>query len=349
MTGDHADSSELGEVVLYATEDGVSHIQCRMVHGAIWLSQRGISELYQTTAQNITIHLRRIYGEGELHEAATCKEYLQVQDEGDRRISRLIKHYSLEIVLAVGYRVRSARGTQFRQWATARLQEYLLKGFVIDDERLKSPPGSGQPDYFDELIERIRDIRASERRIYLRVKDILALAADYRPQEKEVQHFFQTIQNKLHFAISGRTAAEILIERADHSKPNMGLTNWKGNIVRKGDIGIAKNYLSESEIADLNLIVSMFLDYAEDQSRRRRQVFMKDWQERLDAFLEFNERPVLLNLGSTSRESAERKVAEEYTKFEMRRRSEAEALAEEEFQKLEQISKSVPKKKSDGS
>lgn len=200
----------------------------------VWLTQAAIAELFQTTPQNITLHLAAIYQEGELEEGATCKDYLQVRQEGTRQVRRVLKHYNLEAILAVGYRVRSPRGTQFRQWATARLHEYLVKGFVLDDERLKNPPATGVPDYFDELLERIRDIRASERRMYLRVREILALAADYDPKDADAQRLFQVPQNKLHFAVTGRTAPELIAERADAARPNMGLTTWKGDVVRKG-------------------------------------------------------------------------------------------------------------------
>jgi len=217
-----------GELLLYQTEDGQTRVECRFEEGTIWLTQAQIAELFQTTPQNVTLHLKAIFAEGELTEAATCKEYLQVRREGIRKISRNLRHYRLEAVLAVGYRVRSQRGTQFRQWATALLEEYLRKGFVLDDERLKNPPGPGVPDYFDEVIERIRDIRASERRMYLRVREIFALAADYNPRDEHAQAFFQTAQNKLHFAVTGRTAPELIAERVDAAKPNMGLTTWNG-------------------------------------------------------------------------------------------------------------------------
>ena len=275
-------------------------VACRFENENVWLTQALMAELFQTTPQNITLHLGSIYGEKELDEGATCKEYLQVQTEGNRHVTRHLRYYSLAAILAVGYRVRSERGTQFRQWATQRLEEYLVKGFVLDDERLKNPPGPGQTDYFDEVLARIRDIRASERRMYLRVREIFALASDYNPAVKETMQFFQVIQNKLHFASTGKTAPELIAERADALKPNMGLTTWKGSIVRKTDVTIAKNYLREEEIDDLNRIVVMFLDFAEDQARRRKQIFMKNWRERLDAFLEFNERSVLHAAGSVS-------------------------------------------------
>lgn len=279
-----------GEFILYQTEDGQTRIECRFDHENLWLTQVQMAELFQTTSQNITLHLKSIYTEGEQVEKATCKSYLQVRDEGGRRVQRQVRYYRLEVILAVGFRVRSRRGIQFRQWATMHLQEYLRKGFLLDDERLKNPPGLGVTDYFDSLLERIRDIRASEKRMYLKVRDIFALAADYESTEAETLKFFQIIQNKLHWAATGKTAAELIAERADHTQTNMGLTSWSGVKVRKNDVTIAKNYLSEAEIAELNRIVTMYLDYAEDQAHRRHVLYMRDWREKLDAFLKFNER-----------------------------------------------------------
>ena len=292
-----SDRPPSSEIVLYQTEDGQTRIECRFEDGSIWLSQRLIGELFQVGVATVNHHLAGIYEDGELLREATIRNYRIVRQEGTREVAREVEHYSLPAILAVGMRVRSQRGTQFRQWALARLGEYLVKGFVMDDERLKDPPGPGVPDYFDELLERIRDIRASERRMYLRVRDILALAADYAPAEPVTQAVFQTIQNKLHFAATGQTAPELIASRADAAKPNMGLTTWKGAVVRKGDVTVAKNYLTEAEITELNRIVVMFLDYAEDQARRRRQVFLADWEARLDDFLRFNERAVLPNAG----------------------------------------------------
>ena len=263
------DEAPQSSIVLYQTEDGRTRIQCRFENETIWLTQAQMAELFQTTAQNVTLHLKAIFAEGELVEVATCKDYLQVRREGLRDVSRILRHYSLPAILAVGYRVRSPRGTQFRQWATARLSEYLVKGFTMDDERLKSLPGKGYTDYFDELLERIRDIRASERRVYLRVREILALAADYSPSEPETRAFFQTVQSKLHFAVTGKTASELIAERADSAKPNMGLTAWKGGVVRKGDVTVAKNYLREAEIAELNRIVVAEQEYESFAARRR--------------------------------------------------------------------------------
>jgi hypothetical protein len=335
-----------GEIILYRTEDGDTRIECRFLDGTIWLTQAMIAELFQTTVPNVNLHLKNIYKEGEITSEATIKDYLIVRPEGGRQVARNVLHYNLQAILAVGYRIASPRGTQFRQWATARLEEYLRKGFVLDDERLKNPPGPGVPDYFDELLERIREIRASERRMYLRVREIFALASDYEPNNEETQTFFQVVQNKLHFAVTGKTAPELITERADHAKPNMGLTTWKGSVVRRGDVAVAKNYLNESEIGELNRIVIMFLDFAEDQAKRRRQVFMKNWKERLDAFLKLNERGVLPDAGRVSREEAERRAQEEYGHFEQRRRERAEAEAESQsIETLEEAAKKMPKKK----
>jgi hypothetical protein len=312
------------DLILYQSEDGKTRIQCRFEDESIWLTQAQIAELFQTTPQNITQHIRSIYDENELDETATCKSYLQVRVEGARQVKRQLNHYSLPLILAVGFRVRSPRGTQFRQWANERLSEYLVKGFAMDDQRLKEPVTSGLPDYFDELLERIRDIRASEQRLYLRVKDILALAADYQPSDSETQKMFKTVQNKLHFAATGLTAPEIIGKRVNPELPNMGLTSWKGARVLKGDVKVAKNYLTENEIKQLNRIVGMFLDYAEDQAQRRKQVFLKDWPERLDAFLSFNDRDVLPGRGRISRDAAEQQAFAAYDQFNERRRLVAE-------------------------
>lgn len=339
------DRTPHSELILYQTEDGQTRIQCRFDDETLWLTQAQMAELFQTTPQNITLHLKAIFQEAELSESATCKEYLQVRSEGKREVERNLRHYSLPAILAVGYRVRSQRGTQFRQWATARLSEFLIKGFTMDDERLKNPPGPGAPDYFDELLARIRDIRASEKRMYLRVRDILALAADYIPSDKETQLFFQTVQNKLHFASTGKTAPELIYERADAAAPNMGLRSWKSDRVHKTDVTVAKNYLHEDEIEELNRIVVMFLDYAEDQAKRRKQVFLKDWESKLDDFLNFNERRVLTNAGSISREEADAKARSEFDEFERRRREIAEMRTEEELRSIARTASTGRKKK----
>lgn len=341
-----------GEIVLYQTEDGRTRVECRFEHETLWLSQALMAELFQTSPQNITLHLKALYAEGEIDEQATCKEYLQVRREGTREVRRSVKHYSLDAILAVGYRVRSERGTQFRRWATERLSEYLLKGFTMDDERLKNPPAPGAaiPDYFDELLERIRDIRASEKRMYLRVREIFALAGDYDPRNRLTTEFFQTIQNRLHFAATGMTAPELIASRADESKPNMGLRSWKGDAVRKADVTIAKNYLSQEEIGELNRIVTMWLDFAEDQARRRKQVFLKDWETKLNEFLRFNDREVLEGKGRVCKADADLRAEAAYEEFAVRRRALAEAEAERAQRRaLEEAAKRLPKpRKKDG-
>jgi hypothetical protein len=336
------------ELILYQTEDGQTRIQCRFENENVWMTQALMAELFQTTVPNINLHLRNIYEEGELREGATIKKYLIVRLEGARQVTREIEHYNLESILAVGYRVRSPRGTAFRQWATALLKEYLVKGFVMDDERLKNP-GPDRPDYFDEILERIRDIRSAEKRMYLQVRDIFKLAADYDPAAAETLAFFQIIQNKLHWAASGKTAAEIIAGRANHELPNMGLTSWRGAKVRKPDVTIAKNYLNEKEIAELNRIVTMYLDFAEDQARRRKVLYMRDWREKLDAFLQFNERDILTDAGRVEKAVADRLALDEYDKFHARRLAAESETEEREFEeavkKLKPPPPDKPKKK----
>ncbi len=331
-----------GEFIFYQTSDGETRIECRFEEETIWLSQALIAELYQKDVRTINEHLKNLYEEEELAPESTIRKFRIVRREGAREVSRNIEHYNLDAILAVGYRVRSKRGTQFRRWATQTLREYLVKGFVMDDVRLKNPPvaGSGIPDYFDELLERIRDIRASERRMYLRVQEIFALAADYDPGAKDTMRFFRVMQNKLHFASTGMTAAELIVQRADHTQPNMGLTVWKGEVVRKGDVTVAKNYLSQEEIETLNRIVVMWLDYAEDQAQHRKQVFLNDWEEKLNEFLAFNARKVLDNAGKVSKKAADNTAREEYEQFVKRRRELAEQQgAEETIKVLTDLSK----------
>jgi hypothetical protein len=303
-------------VILYQTEDGRTRIQCRFEDETIWLTQAQIAELFQTTAQNVTLHLKTIFGEGELVEEATCKDYLQVRREGEREVSRSLRHYRLEAILAVGYRVRSHRGTQFRQWATARLTEYLVKGFTMDDERLKNPPGKGQTDYFDELLDRIRDIRSSERRFYQKVLDIYATSVDYTPNAEMTQQFFATVQNKMHWAAHGHTAAEVIYQRADAAQPLMGLTTTRpGKIIRREDVAVAKNYLNEEELQTLNRIVNLYIEFAELQALDRRPMTMRNWIEKLDEFLKISGRDLLHHAGQISAESARAKAEREYEKF----------------------------------
>jgi len=334
----------LGEIVLYQTDDGRTRVECRFVDESIWLTQRLIAELFGKDVRTVNEHLVNIFDEGELRPAATIRKFRIVRSEGTREVAREVEHYNLDAILAVGYRVRSARGTAFRQWATARLGEYLGKGFAMDDQGLKNPGGE-VTDYFDEMLARIRDIRSAERRMYLQVRNILALAADYRPKEETTNEFFSIVQNKLHFAATGRTAPELIAERADHSKPNMGLTAWKGRVVRKGDVTVAKNYLDAEEIEHLNRLVGMFLDYAEDQAKRRKQVFMRDWRDRLDQFLEFNERRVLPDAGQVTREEADRHAVGQYEQFDAKRLEQAEQEAERDtMNALNALAKELPKR-----
>jgi len=319
-------------ILFYQSEDGTSRIEVRLEEGTVWLPQILIAELYQTTKQNISLHIRNIFDEGELQPEATVKEYLTVQHEGSRAVQRRVTYYNLDMILAIGYRVRSHRGTQFRVWATERLREYLVKGFVLDDIRLKEGRSIGA-DYFDELLERIRDIRASEKRFYQKIRDIYRLAIDYDPKADTTLAFFKTVQNKLHWAITGHTAAELIAERVDARKPNMGLTSWKGAKVRKGDVTVAKNYLNEEEIRNLNRIITMYLDYAEVQAERKQPIYMKDWVQKLDAFLQFNEREILTGSGQVSMEVAKKLALEEYVKFSRRRIAEDDEEAEAEFER----------------
>ncbi len=303
-------------IVLYQTEDGRTRLQCRFEDETIWLTQVLIAELFQTSVPNISLHLKAIYEEGELTEAATIKPYLIVRFEGARQVSREVLHYSLPAILAVGYRVRSPRGTEFRQWATARLSEYLVKGFAMDDERLKNPPGHGQTDYFDELVERVRDIRSSERRFYQKVLDIYATSVDYLPGSEMSAQFFATVQNKMHWAAHGHTAAEVIHERADAAKPTMGLrTTRPGHVIRRADVSVAKNYLDADELQTLNRIVSLYIEFAELQALDRRPMTMKQWVEKLDEFLKISGRELLDHAGHISAEMARAKAEREYESY----------------------------------
>ncbi|HEA16270.1 MAG TPA: hydroxyacid dehydrogenase [Pseudoalteromonas prydzensis] len=328
---EHIPQAPQGEFVLFTSADGQTRVECGFESDTLWLSQAVMAELYDKDVRTINEHLINIYKEGELVQSATIRKFRIVRLEGTRQVSREIDHYNLDAILAVGYRVRSQRGTQFRQWATGILKEYLIKGFAMDDDRLKNPPvgQSVVPDYFDEMLERIRDIRASERRVYLRVKEIFTMAADYnKPSNQETNRFFQTIQNKLHYSCTQMTAAELISNRVDASKPDMGLTSYKGDEVRKTDVTVAKNYLREDEIKELNRIVNMWLDFAEDQALRRKQVFLQDWTDKLDQFLSFNDREVLSGAGKISKKAADDKAKLEFDNFAERRRRLKEAEGE---------------------
>ena len=306
-----------GEILIYQSEAGQTKIEVRLEGETLWLCQTGLAELYQTTKQNISLHIQNIYEEGELQENSTVKEYLTVQTEGDREINRQVKHYSLDMIISVGYRIKSQIATHFRQWATQKLREYIVKGFVLDDQRLKNPEHPF--DYFDELLRRIQDIRTSERRFYQKITDIYATSVDYDPTSDISIIFFKTVQNKLHWAITGMTAAEIVYKRADAAKPNMGLTNWQGEKVRKDDIVIAKNYLQEEEIRALNNLAEQYLVFAEGQAMRRIPMYMQDWISKLNGFLSLNDRDILNDAGKISHEMACELAEGEYEKFNKKR------------------------------
>ncbi|MDO8962898.1 MAG: virulence RhuM family protein [Coriobacteriia bacterium] len=334
MGEDDVPEAGTGSMLIY--RDAATSLHVRLDGATVWLSQRQIAELYQTTPQNVTQHLTHIYDDGELDEAATCKDYLQVRTEGTRRVERSVRHYNLEAILAVGYRVRSGRGTQFRQWATARLSELLVKGFTMDDERIKAGRTLGD-DYFDELLERIRDIRSSERMFYQKITDIYATSVDYDSDAEATRLFYQTVQNKMHWAAHGHTAAEIIHERADADQPNMGLMSWKnapGSAIRKGDVAVAKNYLAADELSALNLIVSAYLDFAELQARNHRQMHMSDWIIKLDDFLRLSDHDVLQSAGSISHAIAEDHATSEYRRYREQQRKREVTEASSDFDRI---------------
>jgi hypothetical protein len=301
------------EIILYQTEDGRTRVQCRFENETIWLSQKLMAELFQKDVRTINEHIQNVFEEGELSPESVIRKFRITAADGK---SYDTQHYNLEVVISVGYRVKSPRGTQFRIWATQRLREYLVKGFTMDDERLKNPPGKGQKDYFDELLERIRDIRSSERRFYQKVLDIYATSVDYTPDAEQSQRFFAAVQNKMHWATHGHTAAEVIAERADAAQPFMGLkTTRPGGIVRKDDVGIAKNYLTEDELQVLNRVVNLYIEYAELQALERKAMTMQDWITKLDEFLKISGRKVLDHAGKISAESARAKAEREYARY----------------------------------
>ena len=309
----HSTQEELpAGILLYQTEDRRTRIEVRLEGETVWLTQKQMAELYQVAIPTINEHLRHIYADGELPPEATIRKFRTVRKEGARDVARQLDCYNLEAVLAVGFRVRSLRGTQFRQWATERLKEYVVKGFALDDERLKRADASG---YFDELLERIRDIRSSERVFYRKVLDIYATSVDYDPRAESSQAFFAAVQNRMHWATHGQTAAEVIADRADAAKPNMGLTTWTGSRVTRQDAAIAKNYLTEDELAVLNRIVNAYLEFAELQALRRRPMTMRAWIGKLDDFLRMSERDILTHAGTVSHERALQKAEEEYDRF----------------------------------
>jgi hypothetical protein len=332
--------AQKGEILIYTAENGDTKIDVFLDDGNVWLSQSAIARLYQTTSQNIIMHTRNIYKDGELAESATCKNYLQVQTEGSRRINRSINFYNLEMILAIGYRVRSHIGSQFRNWATGVLSEYMKKGFALNDARLKNPKPFGD-DYFDELLERIRDIRASEKRFYQKVRDIYALSVDYDPKLQRTKDFYATVQNKLHYAVHGMTAVELISSRVGAEKENMGLTAFTGSNVRQGDVTIAKNYLSQAELEDLNRVVTMFLDHAEDMARNRTPMHMKDWEASLNEFLTFRRRNILQGSGSVSNAEMERRALAEYAKYNTCRLKTSDAVFDDDNESVDELKQTL--------
>ncbi|MBL1279597.1 MAG: virulence RhuM family protein [Fluviicola sp.] len=317
------------QIIIYQTESGETKLDVRFQDETVWLTQKLMAELFQTTPQNITIHLKNIFDEGELEEKATCKDFLQVQVEGKREVKRERQFYNLDAIISVGYRIKSNVATKFRQWATGQLREYIVKGFVLDDERLKNPDLPF--DYFEELEKRIQDIRTSEKRFYRKITDIYATSVDYDPTKEISIDFFKTVQNKLHWAITGQTAAEIISQRADNSKKNMGLTAWRGSIIRKTDVTIAKNYLNEEELSALNNLVEQYLIFAQGQAQRRVSMYMSTWIEKLNGFLTLNDREILNNAGSISHETGKENAEIEYTKF---KTSKQKIIRDGDFEKV---------------
>jgi len=332
----------MSELILYTSDDGQTRLHLRVETETIWLSQLEIAELFQTTKQNVSLHVKNIFEDNELAPEATVKESLTVQSEGGRQVKRKISYYNLDLILAIGYRVRSPRGVQFRQWASTHLKEFLRKGFVMDDERLKNPGGW---DYFDELLERIRDIRASEKRFYQKVRDLFSLSSDYQARERETALFFAEVQNKLLYATTGYTAAELILKRSDPSQPNMALTNWSGSRVRKQDVIIAKNYLNEDEIDTLNRLVVIFLEQAELRVKQQKELTLDFWRNNIDRMLAFNDQAILKDAGSVSREHMEKIARERYEVFDQQRRiAEAEAADAADLKEIEQLEQDLKHK-----
>lgn len=326
----------MSELILYTSDDGQTQLHLRAESGSVWLSQLEIADLFQTTKQNVSLHAKNIFADEELSKEAVVKESLTTALDGKNYRTKL---YNLDLILAIGYRVRSPRGVQFRQWASAHLKEFLLKGFVMDDERLKNP---GRWDYFDELLERIREIRASEKRFYQKVRDLFTLSSDYRAREHETSIFFAEVQNKLIYAVTGHTAAELVLKRSDPDQPNMALTNWKGTRVRKQDVIIAKNYLTADEIDSLNRLVVIFLEQAELRVKRQKDLTLGFWRNNVDRMLAFNDQPILEAAGSVSRENMEKVAHQRYEAFDQNRRSiEARQADEEDLKEIEQLEEKV--------
>jgi hypothetical protein len=299
----------MSDLILYTSDDGQTRMHLHVEGNTIWLTQLEIAELFQTTKQNVSLHAKNILEEGELRPGATVKESLTVQTEGGRQVERRISYYNLDLILAIGYRVRSPRGTQFRQWATTHLREFIVKGFLLDEQRLKNPGGW---DYFDELLARIREIRASEKRFYQKVRDLFALSSDYKIREQDTNLFFAEVQNKLLYAATGHTAAELIVQRADPAKPNMALTTWSGSRVRKQDVIVAKNYLTQDEIDTLNRLVVIFLEQAELRVKQQEDLTLDFWRDNVDRMLTFNDQPILHGPGTVSHDDMKRIAHKRY-------------------------------------
>ena len=329
----------MSELILYTSEDGQTRLHLRVETETIWLSQLEIAELFQTTKQNVSLHAKNIFADKELRQDAVVKDSLTTAADGKKYRTKL---YNLDLILAIGYRVRSPRGVQFRQWASTHLKEFLRKGFVMDDERLKNPGGW---DYFDELLERIRDIRASEKRFYQKVRDLFKLSSDYQARERETALFFAEVQNKLLYATTNHTAAELILKRSDPSQPNMALTSWSGSRVRKQDVIIAKNYLTADEIDTLNRLVVIFLEQAELRIKQQKELTLDFWRNNIDRMLAFNDQAVLEGAGSVSRENMEKVARERYEVFDQQRRiAEAEAADAADLKEIEQLEQDLKHK-----
>ena len=323
--------NDSSDIIIYQTEDGVTQIEVRLENENVWLTQQQMADLYQTTRPNIVQHIRNIYEEGELEQFATCKNFLQVRQEGNRQVSREIPFYNLDMIISLGYRVKSRIATNFRRWATERLKEYMIKGFTMDDERLKQMGGGG---YWRELLDRIRDIRSSEKVMYRQVLDLYATSVDYDPKAEQSIEFFKIVQNKLHYAVHGHTAAELIYERADADKPFMGLTTFAGEFPTKNEVTVAKNYLSEEELKVLNNLVSGYFDFAEIQAMRHNPMYMSDYIKHLDNILTSTGEKLLTDAGSVTHKQAEEKAIAEYRKFQVRNLSPVEQAYMESIKTL---------------
>ncbi len=329
------------EIIIYQTQDGQTKIDVRIENETVWLTQNQMAELFQTTKQNISLHIKNIFEEGELTEDSTVKDYLTVQNEGSRKVSRNVTHYNLDVIISVGYRVKSLRGTQFRIWATQVLKEYMKKGFALNDDLLKQAGGGG---YWQELLERIRDIRSSEKVFYRQILDIYATSTDYNPNAEETKLFFKVVQNKMHFAAHGHTAAEVIYLRADSTKDNMGLTVFKGKHPKKDEVTVAKNYLDEKELNILNRITSAYLEFAELQAIRHIPMTMKDWIAKLDDFIKMTGSELLENPGKISKLEAENKALAEYAKYKETIKDELSEVEKHFLEAVKQTQKQLEKK-----